>query len=82
MAEGQIKIVFEPASDGLYKAVCIEDDKGNVLKGAWHDVRPWHQEHAVRILWEEESEVAAAELHRIMIDNKDVSDVLEEQEEG
>jgi hypothetical protein len=82
MAEGQIKIVFEPASDGLYKAVCIEDDKGNVLKGFWHDTRPWRQEHGLRIVWEEESEVAAEELHRITIDSKDVSDVLEEHEKG
>jgi hypothetical protein len=82
MAEGQIKIVFEPAADGLYKAVCIEDDKGNVLKGSWQDTRPWRQEHGLRIFWEEESEVAAEELHRITIANKDVSDVLEEQGEG
>ncbi len=82
MAEGQIKIVFEPAADGLYRAVCIEDDKGNVLKGSWHDTRPWRQEHALRIEWEEESEAVAAELHRITIDDKDVSDVLEDHGEG
>jgi hypothetical protein len=81
MAEGQIKIVFEPAADGLYKAVCIEDDKGNVLKGSWQDTRPWSAEHGVKIFWQQDLD-AAEELHRITVDNKDVSDVLEEQAEG
>ncbi len=80
MAEGQIKIVFEPTEqEGLYRAVCIEDDKGNVLKGAWQDTRPWHPEHLVRVFWSDDPDAAEAGLHKIMVDNQDVSHALERQ---
>ncbi len=78
MAEGQIKIVFEPTPDGLYKAVSIEDAQGNVVEGWWQDTRPWRKEHGVRVIWADESDASHADLHRIMVGDQDVSKALEQ----
>ena len=80
MPEGRIKIVFEPTEEeGTYRAVCIEDDAGNVLEGAWQDTRPWKSEHGVRVIWAEDSEARKEGLHKITVDGHDVSEVLEDQ---
>jgi hypothetical protein len=80
MAEGQIKIVFEPAAEGLYRAVVIEDDKGNRLAGSWQDTRPWSKDHAVRIIWAAEPEIQGEDLCRIVADGREVSEVLDQQD--
>jgi hypothetical protein len=80
MPEGRIKIVFEPAGeDGIYRAVFIEDEAGNVLNGAWQDTRPWHTEHGVRVIWAEDPEARQEGLHRITFDGQDVSEALEDR---
>ena len=80
MPEGRIKIVFEPTEEeGMYRAVCIEDDTGNVLEGSWQDTRPWRSEHAVRVIWAEDPEARKEGLHSITVDGQDVSEVLEDQ---
>ena len=80
MADEQIKIVFEPTEEeGIYRAVCIEDENGNVLKGTWQDTRPWHKEHRVRVIWADEPHRPEKGLHQIIVDDQDVSDALEKK---
>jgi hypothetical protein len=81
MPEGRIKIVFEPTDEeGMYRAVCIEDDKGTVLEGAWQDTRPWRNEHLVQVIWANDAEAQKAGFHRIMVGGQDVSEVLESRD--
>ena len=77
MPDGRIKIVFEPTDEeGLYKVVCIEDDNGNVLKGAWQDTRPWSREHRVRIILADDSDAPEPDVHKIMVGDEDVSEAM------
>ncbi len=80
MAQERIKIVFESTGEeGIYRAVCIEDDAGNLLQGSWQDTRPWHSDHGVRVIWAEDPEARRENLHKITVDGKDVSEALEDQ---